>query len=546
VSAAADFCMALKTGVVVGKDSMFMRADGGGAEIESPAFAVAAAFAPSGDVRRVLTPQLSGRADSFLMIAEPSGGRRLGGGVFAEISGARGAPPDIAAAEMRAFWRAVCECHTRGLLAAYHDRSDGGLWAAACEMAFAANCGISLILDGLFPATQTDGGENGAGGDTEAALFCEEIGALLEVAPENAAAVLDIFAAAGLAQNLQTAGHANADGCMRIYRNGKKLFEEKTGALRREWEKIGYEIARRRDCPECAAEEYGRDYDADGGLFARPQKEYGAAGFGTPFAIGGARPRVAVLREQGSNGQREMAAAFTRAGFDAADVPMSDLRGGQKTLGEFAGLALCGGFSFGDVLGAGCGWAAGVLQNPKLAEMFAEFFADKNTFTYGACNGCQALSFLRPLMPNADAWYFPRFAANRSRRFEARFVVAEILKSPSIFFSEMDNAFLPVASSNGEGRPVFEEENGGEKMRAPPVMRFAGGDGKPAAHYPQNPAGDKDGMCGFCSPDGRITITMPHPERVFRCGQMSWRPPEWKNDASPWLQMFINARRFIG
>ena len=543
VAAAADFCESLKTGVVVGKDSLFMRAKTADEkETESPAFPAAAAFAPLTDARKILTPQLSGGADSFLMLVEPSGARRLGGGVFAEISGAQDSPPDIAAAKMRAFWRTVSECHGRGLLAAYHDRSDGGLWAAACEMAFAANCGISLILDGLFPAAETDGGEDGVGGDIEAALFCEEIGALLEVAPQNAAAVLDIFAAAGLGENIQTAGHAGADKFMRIYRGGKKLFEMETGALRREWETVSYEIARRRDCAECAAEEYGRDYSAGGGLFARPPKEYGEKE--TPFFIGGARPQVAVLREQGSNGQREMAAAFTRAGFDAADVPMSDLRAGRRRLDEFSGLALCGGFSFGDVLGAGRGWAEGVLQNPKLAEMFAAFFAAKNTFTFGACNGCQALSFLRPLAPDSAAWRFPRFVANRSRRFEARFVMAEILKSPSPFFTGMDGAFLPVPSSNAEGRPVFDEDNGGENMRALPVMRFANGRGA-AETYPDNPSGGEGGLCGFCSPDGRITITMPHPERVFRCGQMSWHPPEWKKDASPWLQMFINARRFV-
>ena len=542
VAAAAEFCKTLKTGVVVGKDSLFME----GGNVESPAFAAAAAFAPVSDAREILTPQLSGRAENFLMFAEPSGARRLGGGVFAEIGGARGAPPDIAAKDMRAFWRAVCECHSRGLLESYHDRSDGGLWAAVCEAAFAANCGVTLVLDGLFPAAQTDGGEGGVSGDAEAALFCEEIGALLEVAPQNAAAVLGVFAGAGLERRIQTVGHANRDGVVRIYRGGKKLFEEKTGELRREWETVGYEIARRRDCPECAAEEYGRDYSADGGLFARPPKAYGGAEFGAPFA-GGARPRVAVLREQGSNGHREMAAAFSRAGFDAVDAPVSDLRAGRRNLGGFAGLALCGGFSFGDVLGAGRGWAEGILQNPRLADMFAEFFAAPDTFTFGACNGCQALSFLRPLMPDAESWRFPRFAANRSRRFEARFVTAEILKSPSLFFSGMEGAFLPVVSSNAEGRPVFEDgEAGGEIVRAPPVLRFVDGRGAAAETYPHNPSGGEGGFCGFCSPDGRITAAMPHPERVFRCGQMPWRPPEWKRDASPWLQMFINARRFAG
>ncbi|MGI9306273.1 MAG: phosphoribosylformylglycinamidine synthase [Gammaproteobacteria bacterium] len=554
VCAAADFCRELQTGVIVGKDSLFMRAKTDGdaaadAEVESPAFPVAAAFAPHDDVRRVLTPQLSGRADTFLMLAEPSGRRRLGGSVWAEITGVAAPPPDISAAAMESFWRAIAACHERGLLLAYHDRSDGGLWAAACESAFAANCGVSLILDGLFPAAQTDGGENACGGDIAAALFCEETGALLEVAPQNAPAVLEIFADAGLAQNIQTAGRAAADGKIRLYRNSKILFEETLDELRREWETVSYEIARRRDCPECAAEEYGRD-PAAVQLFARPPPEYKTADWkNAPFSIGGARPRLAVLREQGSNGQREMAAAFTRAGFDAADIAMEDLRAGTR-LDEFAGIALCGGFSFGDVLGAGRGWAEGVLQNPRLAEMFSAFFAAPNTFAFGACNGCQALALLRPLMPEADSWRFPRFAQNRSRRFEARLVMTEILKTDSPLFAGMEGAFLPAVSSNAEGRAVFGGENldgknGAEKtLRAPPVLRFADGNGAPAAKYPQNPAGGEGGFCGFCSPDGRVTITMPHPERTFRCAQLSWRPPEWTDDASPWMQLFINARRF--
>ncbi len=547
VRAASDFCVALRTGVVVGKDSLSMRARAeSGESVESPPFPVATAFAPHDDVRRILTPQLRG-GDSFLMLAEPSGLRRLGGGVFADIFSARDAPPDIAAAEMAAFWRAVSECHCRGLLRAYHDRSDGGLWACACEMAFAADLGITLILDPLFPAARTDGGE--IGGDifaaagrrrTLAALFNEEIGALLEVAAADAEAVLQIFADAGMAGCLQTAGRINRERRMKIHRGGRKLFDRDLDELRREWDAVSYAVCRRRDDPECAKEEHERDSD-EARLFARLPDQFPKDFRAAAPHIGGVRPRVAILRERGSNGQREMAAAFTRAGFDATDITTSDLRDGRRRLGEFAGIALCGGFSFGDVLGAGRGWAEGVLQTPMLADMFAAFFADKNTFAFGACNGCQALSLLQPLTADAESWRFPRFAANRSGRFEARFVMAEILPSPSPLFAGMDGAMLPLASSNAEGRAVWKEENA---TAAAAVLRFVDGRGKPATRYPQNPAGG-DGRCGFCSPDGRITITMPHPERVFRGGQMSWRPPEWEGDASPWLQMFINARRFV-
>lgn len=238
-----------------------------------------------------------------------------------------------------------------------------------------------------------------------------------------------------------------------------------------------------------------------------------------------------------------MAAAFSRAGFTAADITMNDLRNGQQTLDEFVGIALCGGFSFGDVLGAGRGWAEGILQNSKLAEMFEKFFSKKETFAFGACNGCQALALLQPLMPDSQTWQFPRFVANASHRFEARFVMNEILPSPSPLFSDMTGACLPVASSHAEGRAVFNMND--SRTHSPPVLRFVDSTGEPTTQYPDNPNGSSEGYCGFCSPDGRITVSMPHPERVFRSAQMSWTPPEWRHDDSPWLQMFINARRFV-
>ena len=376
-------------------------------------------------------------------------------------------------------------------------------------------------------------------------MFNEEIGALLEVAAADAPQVLQIFSDAGMRECLQTAGRINTERRMKIHRGGRKLFDCGIDELRREWDAASYAIARRRDDPECAKEEHEQTRE-EAKLFARlPEsfpREFRVA---APF-VGGARPQVAVLRERGGNGQREMAAAFVRAGFAATDVAMSDLRARRRRLDGFAGVALCGGFSFGDVLGAGRGWAEGVLQNAMLADMFAAFFADKNTFAFGACNGCQALSLLQPLAPDSESWRFPRFAVNRSRRFEARFVMAEILQTPSPLFAGMEGAMLPIVSSNAEGRAVWDETDAArakDALRAAATMRFVDGRGAPAARYPQNPAGG-DGLCGFCSPDGRIVIAMPHPERVFRCGQMSWHPPEWRDDASPWLQMFVNARRF--
>ena len=555
VSAAADFCKQLNIGVVVGKDSLFMSAAGeDGKTAESPPFPAAAAFAPTADAQNILTPQLAG-GESFLMLAAPSGfqRRRMGGAVFCQIFGGDDAPPDIAAESLALFWRAVDKCRRRRLLTAYHDIADGGLWAAACEMAFAGNVGLSLVLDGLLPAAETDGGENS--GDSLAdegrreivrALFNEEVGALLEVNKKNAPQVLQIFSEVGLQDCLQTVGRPNAKGQVAAHCGGEVLLSRPLDEWRRRWDRVSYEIARRRDNPAAAEEEHRHDFSRDRGLFARVPFQWGDDEWGddvvAPTVVGRA-PAVAVLREQGSNGQREMAAAFVRAGFVAHDVAMEDLHGGRADLRDFQGLALCGGFSFGDVLGGGRGWAEGILQNPRLAAMFAAFFADNNKFTFGACNGCQTLSLLQPLMADAAAWRFPRFVANRSGRFEARLAMAEIVPSPSPLFAGMEGAMLPIVSSNGEGRPLFL--NGGDLLSSPLAMRFVDGDGHPTEAYPENPCGGEGGACGFCSPDGRITLTMPHPERVFRIGQMSWHPPEWSGDASPWLRMFINARRLV-
>ena len=544
VRAAADFCEDIGVGVIVGKDSLSMSIEGEDSDaptVESPATAAAMAFSPIDNAQRILTPQLSGRTDTLLILAAPSTQQRLGGSVLSLATGlyTSAPPPDVEAKTMAAFWRAIAVCHEQNLLLAYHDRADGGLWACACEMAFAANCGVLLVADGLCStASETDGGA-AVGGREIAALFNEEIGALLEVPRESAAAVMKIFADAGLPQAAQTVGYATVERRLRIYDGGEKLLDESLDDLWRAWDEVSYEITRRRDAPECAAAEHQRDFADDPGLFAR-----------VPFAMDtdapkyvGTRPRVAILREQGSNGQREMAAAFTRAGFEAVDVAMGDLRAGKR-LDSFHGLAWCGGFSFGDVLGGGYGWAAGILHEPMLAEMFTEFFARADTFTFGACNGCQSLALLQPLMPAAETWHFPQFLPNHSKRFEARLVLTEILPSPSPLLVNMAGAILPIVSSHAEGRACFNKES--EKEQATAVLRFVDHHGAATEKYPFNPNGTAAGLTGFCSPDGRITLMMPHPERVFRRGQMSWSPPQWNSDASPWLKLFLNARRFVG
>jgi phosphoribosylformylglycinamidine synthase len=546
VRAAADFCESLGVGVIVGKDSLSMRMGSGDTTVESPVMAVATAFVSHENVRRVLTPQLSGRSDTFLMLAAPGELRRLGGSILQQTSATvfADAVPDVEPTILAAFLRAVAVCHQKELLLAYHDRSDGGLWACACEMAFAANRGLMLIADGLRgPASQTDGGDvTVVGGGEVETFFNEEIGVLLEVPRECAADVLQAFADAGLPNAVQTVGYTVADKRVRVYCGGRKLLDEALSDLRQAWDETSYAIARRRDDADCATTEHQRDFDEDTGLFCRLPFTWN--GDVQAPAIIGKRPRVAILREQGTNGQREMAAAFTRAGFDAVDLPMGDLRAGRQLDESFQGLAFCGGFSFGDVLGAGRGWSGGILHNAALAKMFSDFFSRSDTFTLGVCNDCQVLAGLQPLMQDASNWRFPQFERNRSKRFESRLVMVEVLPSPSPLLAGMEGAMLPVVSSHVEGRAAFASSPANIK-NACAALRFVDNRGEATETYPLNPNGSAGGMTGFCSPDGRVTVMMPHPERVFRCGQLSWSPPEWKGEFSPWLNIFLNARRFV-
>ena len=547
VYAAADFCRALGVGVVVGKDSLSMKTPiDKDTAVESPAFAVATAVAPTNDAGSVLTPQLSGQDDTILMLATTGDDRRrLGASIFSPTGGET---PDVSAESLRALWQALAQCRQEKMLLSCHDRSDGGLWTTACEMAFAANCGLSLTADALCsPASETDGGEMvkdllAIGGQQKlaAVLFNEEVGVLLEVKRDDAPRVLQIFAAAGLAKAVQTIGYPlNLERRVRVYLCGQEIINETLSELRQAWDETSYEICRRRDTPACAKAEHERDYDNDPGLFAQPPKDWQP----TAPAIIGTRPQVAILREQGINGQREMAAAFHYAGFDAVDIHISDLLTECRSLDKnFQGIAFAGGFSFGDVLGAGRGLACGILRNEHLAEMFKKFFARDNAFVLGVCNGCQALSLLQPLMPQAENWQFPRFLPNQSKRYEARLAMVKIMENTSPLLANMSHSLLPIVVSHGEGLAVFDDTN---KTQAPLLMSFTDNHGKPTEAYPYNPNGSAEGKTGFCSPDGRIVLMMPHPERVFRVSQLSWRPPTWKEGMSPWHKIFTNARRFI-
>jgi phosphoribosylformylglycinamidine synthase len=535
----AELCPALGIAIPVGKDSMSMKSvwQERGAEraVTAPLSLIISAFTRVTDVRRTLTPQLrTDRGETKLLLIDLGRGRnRLGGSALAQVYGQVGSvPPDLdAPGLLRSFFAAIGQLNDAGLLLAYHDRSDGGLWACLCEMAFAGHCGVSVHIDGL-------------GEDPVAALFAEELGAVVQVRSEDLLAVKAILQEHGLGDCLHAIGHPNATDRINVTLRENAVLT----APRVEWQRVWSETTCRmqalRDNPDCAQQEYDRLLDAgDPGLCPRlgfdPQEDVAA-----PFIARGIRPRMAILREQGVNGQVEMAAAFHRAGFDTFDVHMSDLLAGHTSLDGFRGLVACGGFSYGDVLGAGQGWAKSVLFHPELRKMFQAFFTRPDTFALGVCNGCQMLSTLRDIIPGADHW--PRFVRNRSEQFEARFTQVEILETPSILLRGMAGSVLPIAVAHGEGRADFTDVEPAAVLRAGLVAaRYVDGYGKPTEIYPANPNGSPLGITALTSTDGRVTVMMPHPERVFRTVTHSWHPDDWGPDG-PWLRLFRNARAWTG
>ena len=542
-AAALTFCPELGVPIPVGKDSLSMRTawrEGGGERVVSaPLSLVVSAFAPVPDVRRTLTPVLEKSTDHRLVLVDLGLGRnRLGGSAFAQVFAARGGdPPDAEADVLNGFFEVVQSLVGEGAVIAYHDRSDGGLAAALCEMAFAGRAGLRIDLTRLGP-------------EPLAVLFSEELGAVLQIRSRDARSVLKrLRAVPRLAPHVHSIGEADAGSRIRFEHRGTVVLDTARVDLHRIWSETSHRMQALRDDPDCAHEAFDALLDeADPGLGASLAFSFGqaaetgaTAGAGTPGIAASPelrssrRPRVAILREQGVNGHRELAAAFERAGFDAVDIHMTDLVEGRRTLARFTGLAAGGGFSYGDVLGAGGGWAAAVLHREGLREAFREFFARPDTFTLGICNGCQMLARLGSLIPGAEDW--PRFAPNRSGQFEARLVMCEILDSPSIFFRGMAGSKLPVVVAHGEGRA---EAGPGAPA---PCLRFVDNRHQPAERYPANPNGSPGGLTGFTTRDGRATILMPHPERTFRTVQLSWSPPEW-GEESPWMEMFRNARRW--
>ncbi|MEW6253310.1 MAG: phosphoribosylformylglycinamidine synthase subunit PurQ, partial [Planctomycetota bacterium] len=372
-------------------------------------------------------------------------------------------------------------------------------------------------------------------------LFSEEAGAVLQVRRSDTRAVMDAFFAAGLRGELYIIGTPDASDRVRVLRRDRVILDEARTELQQAWARTSYEMAKLRDNPACAEQEFARHADAaDPGLRYAPSFAVDDD-VAAPYIATGRRPRVAVLREQGVNGQVEMAAAFDAAGFDAVDVHMSDILGGRASLAGFAGLAACGGFSYGDVLGAGGGWAKSILFNPRARDEFSAFFQRADSFALGVCNGCQMMSQLHDLIPGAAAW--PRFERNLSEQFEARFALVEVLDSPSLFFAGMAGSVMPIAVSHGEGRVAFRDP--AHAGVALPTLRYVDHRGAPTEVYPMNPNGSPGGLTGFTTPDGRFSILMPHPERVFRAAQLSWKP-DTLTGASPWLRMFRNARRALG
>ncbi|WP_407354067.1 phosphoribosylformylglycinamidine synthase [Luteimonas sp. R10] len=535
-----ELCPQLDLSIPVGKDSLSMQAQwrseaGETQQSVSPVSLIVSAFAPVVDVHAQLTPLLSGRRDTELwLIGLGAGKQRLGGSILAQCHGAfGGACPDLDdPSRLRAFFELIRAAREAGLLLAYHDRSDGGAFAALCEMAFCAHVGLDIDLDGWGDDRSED---------VFRTLFNEELGAVVEIAADDRVEFADLVARHGLIECAQRIARPTGAPVVRVLDDEDVLAEWRWEALFDAWWSVSHAMQRLRDNPACADEERdgARRFDAPGlqpVLAFDPDDDIAA-----PFVNTGARPRVAILREQGVNGQIEMAAGFDRAGFTAVDVHMSDLIAGRASLHDFAGLVACGGFSYGDVLGAGRGWATSILEHPALRAAFAAFFARDDRFSLGVCNGCQMLSQLRDIIPGTQHW--PRFLRNRSEQFEARLGLLEVTDSPSLFLRGMEGSRIPVAVAHGEGRAAFDGD--ADPATAPVALRYVQGDGSAAIAYPANPNGSVDAIAGLCSDDGRATIVMPHPERTLRGVNFSWQPPSW-GDTSPWLRMFRNARAWVG
>ncbi|MDD4978484.1 MAG: phosphoribosylformylglycinamidine synthase [Gallionella sp.] len=546
-----ELCPQLGIGIPVGKDSMSMKTvwkDGAeDKSVTAPLSLIITAFAPCPDARDTLTPQLAADLDTALLLIDLGHGKnRMGGSALAQVYKQVGdVAPDVDdAATLKAFFELIQKLNAAGTLLSYHDRSDGGAFVTLCEMAFASHVGLDICLDEQHS-------------DSLRTLFNEELGAVVQVRNRDVQHVLQLATDAGIKSVLKIA-KLNESGMINVQRAGETLYAENGVQLQRMWSETTYQMQKLRDNPACAQQEFDSLLDAgDPGLHVKltydpneappavrgelvepsPSTSSGRAGF---IRV---RPKIAILREQGVNGQIEMAAAFDRAGFATVDVHMSDIISGRVKLADFKGVAACGGFSYGDVLGAGEGWAKSILLNNRARDEFEAFFNRNDTFALGVCNGCQMMSNLHEIIPGAEHW--AHFGRNQSEQFEARFVMVEVQESPSILFEGMAGSRMPIVVAHGEGYADFG--NAAKLKAAQPLvsLRYVDNRGNPTETYPLNPNGSPQGITGLTTPDGRFSIMMPHPERVFRAVQNSWYPSDWQENGA-WLKMFQNARKWVG
>jgi len=535
-SVALDLCPSLGLSIPVGKDSLSMSSqwsqDSQLCEVVAPISLVVTAYAPLSDVNRIWTPVLCGDADTILIFIDLANGKsRLGGSALALVYGQLGRDsPDVESTEtIQQFFRATRELMKNDLVLAYHDRSDGGLIVTLLEMAFAGRCGIEINMPDKDPLSY---------------LFNEELGVIIQIDAERLDDVLETLDHHQLLSNTQQIGTVSSihkDILLKV--NGKPIYNKSTRELHRIWSETSWRIQTLRDDPRCAQEEYDSLLDqSDPGLHALPLSMQNR-GVQSPAILSNSRPTIAILREQGVNGHLEMAAAFDLAGFCSRDVTMTDLLSGKAELSEYSGMVACGGFSFGDVLGAGVGWAKSILHQQILYEQFASFFERRDTFTLGVCNGCQMLAGLRELIPGSKHW--PNFIKNQSEQFESRLVMVEIMESKSVLLSGLEGVRLPIVVAHGEGRAQFDDHDHLDELRRSQqvTLRYVDNYGSCTQAYPSNPNGSAEGVTGFCSTDGRITIMMPHPERVVRSVNCSWHPEDW-GEFSPWLKIFENAKDY--
>jgi len=532
-----ELCPQLGIAIPVGKDSMSMKTlwehEGESMEMTAPLSLIISSFAPVTDTSKTLTPQLrTDHGDTDLILIDLGKFKnRLGASALAQVYKQVGDDaPDVDDADMlKRFFAAIQDLNNDDLLLAYHDRSDGGLLVTLMEMAFAGRCGLDIDIAGLSDTPDDIG-----------VLFNEELGAVIQVSHADSDDVMNMLGQAGLGQVSAVIGTV-ADDHINIHHSGKSLIQGSRVEFQQAWSETTRDMQALRDNPECAQEEFDRIAADDSGLFVQ-------TGFDINDAIcadfiEGSRPRMAILREQGVNGQVEMAASFHKAGFECVDVHMSDILSGRVTLDSFKGLVACGGFSYGDVLGAGEGWAKSILFHKRARDQFQAFFERNDSFALGICNGCQMLSNLKELIPGADHW--PHFVRNRSEQFEARFVMTEVSQSDSILLQGMVGSKMPIAVAHGEGRAEFKDAAALQAASHHVALRYIENNGEIASRYPANPNGSPQGIAGLTTDDGRVTIMMPHPERVIRAVQNSWHPDDWEEDA-PWMRLFRNARVWVG